>query len=183
MSLDRIHDVNGLMQFSAQPTIGTTGTGSTAASLQYPGGYQFGASNGIAAGSNSSNGGAQFLPYLPRTAGGTVSSDCQQFSTTGVITHDNVGLVAISVSTTGTLLSIQQAQYDGQMLTINMVPSGTTGSIASVLNTTGIGGTTTAACQVAVATTFASTGGIVLMAQRQGLTASTNVPYVWRRVL
>jgi hypothetical protein len=91
-------------------------------------------------------------------------------------------LVAISVSTTGTLLSIQQAQYDGQMLTINMV-SGTTGSIASVLNTTGIGGTTTAACQVAVATTFASTGGIVLMAMRQGLTASTNVPYVWRRVL
>jgi hypothetical protein len=182
MSLDRFQSKAGLLQFSAESGVTATGTASTVASNLFPGGYQFGASNGIAAASNSSNGGAHFIPYLPRTAGGTVSSDAQVFSTTGVITHDNVGCVAINVSTTGILLSIQQAQFDGQLLTINMV-SGTTGSIASVLNTSGIGGTTTAACQVAVATTFASTGGIVLQAQRQGLTATTNVPYVWRRIL
>lgn len=183
MSLDRIQSRAGVFIIQGEPTIGTTGTASTVASNLFPAGYQFGASNGIAQATNSSNGGAHFLPYLPRTGGGTVSSDCQQFSTTGIITHDNVGLVNISVSTTGVLLSIQQAQYDGQLLTICMVPSGTTGSIASVLNTTGIGGTTTAACQVAVATTFASTGGIVLQAMRQGLTATTNVAYVWRRIL
>lgn len=179
MSLDRIHDINGLMQFSAQPVIGTTGTASTAASNQYPGGYQFGASNGIAAGSNSSNGGAMFIPYLPR---GSTTNDFQSFSTTGMITHDNVGLVVVNVSTTGIALNLQPAVYDGQMLTINMQP-GTTCSIVSTVNTTGIGGTTTAACQVAVATTLASTGGAVFQAHKLGQTASTNVPYVWRRVL
>jgi hypothetical protein len=180
MSLDRIHDVNGLMQFSAQPTVGTTGTASTVASNLFPGGYQFGAVNGIAAGTNSSNGGAPYLPYLPR---GTTTNDFQSFTTTGMITHDNVALVNLSVSTTGIALNLQQAAYDGQMLTIAVQP-GTTGSIVSTLNTTGIGGTTTAACQVLrAALTFASTTCIILQAQKLGQTASTNVPYVWSRIL
>lgn len=180
MSLDRIHDVNGLMQLQAQPVIGTTGTGSTAASNQFAGGYQFGQYNGIAAGSNSTNGGAPYLPYLPR---GTTTNDFQSFSTTGMITHDNVGLVNISVSTTGIALNIQPASYDGQLLTIAVQP-GTTGSIVSTVATTGIGGTTTAACQVLRgAITFASTTCIILHAQRLGQTATTNLPYVWSRVL
>lgn len=179
MSLDRIHDINGLMGFSAQPVIGTTGTGSTVASNQFAGGYVFGAYNGIAAGSNSTNGGAPYVPYLPK---GTTTNDFQSFSTTGMITHDNMPLVIMSVSTTGIALNIQPASYDGQLLTINIQP-GTTGSIVSTVNTTGIGGTTTAAVQVAVATTFASTGGIVLQAHKLAQTASTNWPYVWRRIL
>lgn len=179
MSLDRIHDINGLMQFSAQPAVVSTGTASTIASNQQPGGYQFGAYNGIAAGSNSTNGGAPYAPYLPR---GTTTNDFQSFSTTGMITHDNVALVNISVSTTGIALNIQPASYDGQILSLAIQP-GTTASIVSTVNTTGIGGTTTAAVQVAVATTFASTGGVVLQAHRLGQTASTNWPFVWRRIL
>ena len=180
MSLDRIHDVNGLMQLSAQPVIGTTGTASTIASNQYPGGYQFGAANGIAAGTNSTNGGAPYAPYLPK---GSTTNDFQSFSaTSGMITHDNMPLVLLSVSTTGSAYNIQPASYDGQLLTINIQP-GTTGSILSTVNTTGIGGTTTAAVQVAVATTFASTGGIVLQAHKLGQTATTNWPFVWRRIL
>jgi len=180
MSLDRIHDVSGLMQFSAQPVIGTTGTASTVASNQYPGGYQFGDFAGFAAGSNSTNGGAPYnAAYLPV---GTTTNHFQSFSTTGMITHDNKALVLVSVSTTGIALNIQPASYDGQLLTICVQP-GTTASIVSTVNTTGIGGTTTAACQVAVATTFASTGGIVLQAHKLGQTASTNVPFVWRRIL
>lgn len=179
MSLDRIHDINGLMGFQAQPVLGTTGTATSVGSNQFAGGYQFGQYNGIAAGSNSTNGGAPYVPYLPK---GTTTNDFQSFSTTGMITHDNMPLVIMSVSTTGIALNIQPASYDGQLLTINIQP-GTTGSIVSTVNTTGIGGTTTAAVQVAVATTFASTGGIVLQAHKLAQTASTNWPYVWRRIL
>ena len=178
MTIDRLQSKFGLFQISAENVMGTTGTASTIASNQFPGGYQFGGYNGFVAGSNSTNGGAQVAGYLPR---GTSTADFQNFSTTGTITHDNVGLVMISVSTTGIILNIQQAAYDGQLLTIGC-GGGTTGSIASLLTTTGIGGTTTAACQVAVATTFGSTG-VVLQAQRLAQTATTNVPFVWRRVL
>lgn len=179
MSLDRIHDVNGLMQLSAQPAIGTTGTASTVASNQYAGGYQFGAANGIAAGSNSTNGGAPYVPYLPK---GTTTNDFQSFTTTGMITHDNMPLVLISVSTTGIALNLQPASYDGQLLTLCIQP-GTTASLVSTVNTTGIGGTTSAAVQVAVATTFASTGPCVLQAHKLAQTASTNWPFVWRRIV
>lgn len=180
MSLDYIQNKPGLLQFNALPSFGTTGTASTVASNQFPAGFQFGAYNGFAAGSNSSNGGAQFIPYLPR---GSATSDFQSFATTGMITHDNVGLVNISVSTTGIALNIQPPTYDGQMLTLAIQP-GTTASIVSTVNTTGIGGTTTAACQVLrAAYTFASTTCVILQAQRLGQTASTNLPYVWSRIL
>lgn len=178
MSLDRIHDIAGLMQFAAQPVIGTTGTASTIASNQYPGGYQIGASVGFAAGTNSTNGAAQYMPYLPK---GSTTNDYQSFSaTSGVITHDNMPLVLLSVSTTGSNYNIQQASYDGQLLTIACV--GQSASILSTLNTSGIGATTTAACQVAVATTFPATGA-VFQAHKLAQTATTNVPYVWRRIL
>lgn len=179
MSLDRIHDVNGLMQFSAQPVIGTTGTASTVASNQYPGGYQFGSYQGFAAGSNSTNGGAQVAVPVPR---GQATTDYQTFSTTGMITHDNAPMVLISISTTGIALNLQQAVSHGQILDI--VSFGTTGSIVSTLNTTGVGGTTAAACAVIdAAHTIASTGAqrFVALAQRGG-TATTNVPFVWHRV-
>lgn len=180
MSLDRIHDVNGLMQFSAQPVLGTTGSATSVLSNQYPGGYQFGGANGIAAGSNSTNGGAPYVPYVPL---GTATNDFQSFATTGMITHDNRALVNLSVSTTGIALNIQPPSYDGQLLTIAVQP-GTTGSIVSTVNTTGIGGTTTAACQVLrAAITFASTTAIILHAQKLGQTASTNLPFVWSRIL
>lgn len=181
MSLDRIHDVNGLMQFSAQPVIGTTGTASTAASNQYPGGYQFGQYVGNAAGSNSTNGGAPVNIPVPR---GQATTDYQSFSTTGMITHDNAGCVLVSVSTTGIALNLQQAVSHGQELTVMAIP-GTTFSIVSTLNTTGVGGTTTAACAVLdAAHTVASTQSLIFkaLAQRGG-TATTNVPFVWRRVI
>lgn len=180
MSLDRIHDVNGLMQLQAQPVLGTTGTATSIASNQFAGGYAFGSANGIAAGSNSTNGGAPYLPYLPK---GTGSLDFQSFATTGMITHDNMPLVNVSVSTTGIALNIQPASYDGQLLTLCIQP-GTTGSIVSTVATTGINGTTTAACQVLRgAITFASTTCVILHAQRIGLTATTNLPFVWSRIL
>ncbi|OQB10438.1 MAG: hypothetical protein BWY21_00359 [Parcubacteria group bacterium ADurb.Bin216] len=181
MSLDRIHDVNGLMQFSAQPVIGTTGTASTIASNQYPGGYQFGIYSGFAAGSNSTNGGAPVVVPVPR---GQATTDYQSFSTTGMISHDNAAVVLVSVSTTGIALNLQQAVSHGQELTVMAIP-GTTFSLVSTLATTGVGGTTTAACAVIdAAHTFASTQSMIFkaLAQRGG-TATTNVPYVWRRVI
>lgn len=181
MSLDRIHDVDGLMGFQAQPVIGTTGTASTIASNQYPGGYQFGAYQGVMAGSNSSGGGADVIIPFPR---GQATTDYQSFSTTGMITHNNAGCVLVSVSTTGIALNLQAAVSHGQELTLMAIP-GTTFSIVSTLNTTGFGGTTTAACAVLdAAHTVASTQSLILkaLAQRGG-TATTNVPFVWRRVI
>lgn len=180
MSLDRIHDIAGLMQFAAQPVIGTTGTASTVATNQYPGGYQFGAYQGIAPGTNSTNGGANVIVPIPR---GQATTDYQSFATTGVITHDNAAMVLLSVSTTGIALNLQQAQFHGQILDIVAIP-GTTASIVSTLNTIGFNATTTAACAVIdAAHTIASTGAIrfVALAQRGG-TATTNVPFVWHRV-
>lgn len=179
MSLDFFQNRNGLLQFNGNPTFGTTGTASTVASNQFPAGYAFGQSIGFASGSNSSNGGAQYLPYLPR---GSTISDFQSFTTTGMITHDNVGLVNISVSTTGIALNLQAPSYDGQMLTIINNP-GTTASLVSTLATTGIGGTTSAAVQVLRgAYSFASINALILQAQRQGQTATTNWPYVWTAI-
>lgn len=180
MSLDRIHDVNGLMQLNAQPVIGTTGTASTIASNQYPGGYAFGSVNALLAGSNSTNGGGAVVVPVPR---GQATSDFQTFSTTGMITHDNCGVVLVSVSTTGIALNLQPPSAHGQMLTIQNF--GTTGSIVSTVNTTGVNGTTTAACPVLdVALTFASTQSLILqgLAQRGG-TATSNLPFVWHRVI
>lgn len=181
MSLERIHDVAGLMQFAAQPVIGTTGTASSVASNQYPGGYAFGAYQGYLAGTNSTNGGAQVQVPAPR---GMATSDFYSLTaTSGVLSHDNAPAILISVSTTGSIYNIQQAASHGQILSIIPV-GGTTASIASTLNTSGVNGTTTAACQVAQATTFASTGPCVLMALAQlGGTATTNVPYVWKRIV
>lgn len=181
MSLDRIHDVNGLMQFSAQPVVGATGTGSTVASNLYPGGYQFGGFNGLVAGSGSTGGGADVKVPNPR---GQATTDYQSFSTTGMITHDNAGCVLVSVSTTGIALNLQPAAYHGQELTLMAIP-GTTFSIVSTVNTTGVGGTTTAACPVIdAAHTVASTQSLILkaLAQRGG-TATSNLPFVWRRVI
>lgn len=181
MSLDRLHDVAGLAQYAAQPVIGTTGTASSVASNQFPGGYQFGGYNGFIAGSNSTNGGAPQIIPIPRAQ---ATTDFQSFSTTGMITHDNAGVVLLSISTTGIALNLQQASVHGQMLTIMNIP-GTTGSIVSTLNTTGFGGTTTAACAVLdAAHTIASTQSMIFMALAQrGGTATTNVPFVWRRVV
>lgn len=180
MSLDRIHDVNGLMAFQALPVIGTTGTASTIGSNQYPGGYANGQYRAQLAGSNSTNGGADVLIPVPR---GQATTDYQSFATTGMITHDNAAVVLVSVSTTGIALNLQQASAHGQILDLIFIP-GTTGSIVSTLATTGVGGTTTAACAVVdAAHTFASTGAqrYIALAQRGG-TATTNVPYVWHRV-
>jgi hypothetical protein len=181
MSIDRIHDVSGLMQFSAQPVINSTGTASTIASNQLEGGYQFGAYVGIApAGTASVGGGAHIESPYPRG----VSSTVQAFATTGMITHDNAGLVLVSVSTTGIALNLQPAAYNGQMLTLAVIP-GTTASIVSTVVTTGVGGTTTAACAVLdQAYTFASTACPVFVGlAKLGGTATTNVPFVWRRVV
>lgn len=179
MSLDRIHDVNGLMQFAAQPVIGVTGTAGTVASNLYPGGYAFGSYNAIIAGSNSTGGGARVLTPNPR---GMATSDYQVFSTTGMITHANAALVLVSVSTTGIALNLQAAVSHGQILEIAQF--GTTGSIVSTLATSGVNATTTAACPVIdAAITFASTQNIRLVALAQkGGTATNTVPYVWHRL-
>ena len=180
MSLDRIHDINGFMQFSAQPVLGTTGTGSTVGSNQFPGGYGLGAFQAVLAGTNSTNGGANVIIPIPR---GQATTDFQSFATTGMITHDNAAVVLLSVSTTGIALNLQQASAHGQILDIVAIP-GTTASIVSTLATTGVGGTTTAACAVIdAAATIASTGALrfIALAQRGG-TATTNVPFVWHRV-
>lgn len=180
MSLDKLHSVNGLFQIQADPVIGTTGTGSTVGSNLYPGGYQLGQAFGVLAGSNSTNGGALCHGVSPR---GQATTDYQSFSTTGMITHDNSQIVLISISTTGIALNLQQAVSHGQVLEIVNI-AGTTGSIVSTLNTTGVGGTTTAACAVIdAAHTIASTQSqkYIALAQKGG-TATTNVPFVWHRL-
>lgn len=180
MSLDRIQSKFGLLQFGAEPVMGTTGTASTVLSNQYPGGYECGGFFGIMAGSNSTNGGANVMIPVPR---GQATTDFQSFATTGMITHDNAPTVLVSISTTGIALNLQQALSHGQIVDIVAIP-GTTGSIVSTLATTGFGGTTTAACAVIdAAHTIASTGVIRFQAFAQrGGTATTNVPFVWHRM-
>lgn len=180
MSLDRIHDVSGLMQFAAQPVIGTTGTASTVASNQYPGGYQFGAYSGIIAGSNSTGGGAGLVAPSPR---GYATSDVQIPASSGTITHDNAAMVLISQSAAGGTLKLQPAQSHGQQLTLVFLGTNS-GSITTGCTTTGVNGTTTAACQVlSVTQTFGTNNNLAFVALAQlGGTATTNVPYVWHRV-
>lgn len=180
MSIDVLDNKQGHLSLVGAPVMGTTGTASTVASNQYPSGYNIGPFNAIVAGSNSTNGGAPILIPVPRAM---ATTDFQSFSTTGMITHDGAGVVLISISTTGIALNLQQAQSHGQLLTIVNI-AGTTGSIVSTLNTTGFGGTTTAACAVIdAAHTIASTQAQVYMALAQkGGTATTNVPYVWHRL-
>jgi len=180
MSIDYIQNRAGLLQLNGLPVVGTTGTASTIASNQYPAGFGFGPYVGIAAGSNSTNGGAPVVVPTPR---GQATTDYQSFATTGMISHDNCGVVLLSVSTTGIALNLQQAVSHGQQLEIVNIP-GTTASIVSTLSTTGFGGTTTAACAVIdAAHTIASTQSMkfIALAQRGG-TATTNVPFVWHRV-
>jgi hypothetical protein len=180
MSLDRLQSKFGLFQIAAEPVMGSTGTASTIGSNQYPGGYALGAFQAVMPGSNSTNGGANVMVPTPR---GQASTDYQSFTTTGVISHDNAPVVLLSVSTTGIALNLQQALSHGQILEIVNI-AGTTASIVSTLNTTGVGGTTTAACAVIdAAHTIASTQAIkfIALAQRGG-TATTNVPFVWHRV-
>lgn len=176
MSLDRIHDVNGLMQFSAQPVIGTTGTASSVGSNQYPGGYQLGNVFGVMAGSNSTNGGALVVSPVPR---GFATSDVQAPTSTGTITHDN-GPIVLFNATAGGAYKLMPAQSHGQMLIMMNMSSGT-GSLISTAAVSGLNATTTAACPVVdAAYTFAGSGALHFMglAQRGG-TATSNVPYVW----
>lgn len=180
MSLDVMQNRAGLLQLVGAPGVTVTGTASTAASNQYPAGYGFGQYRAIVAGSNSTNGGADVMIPVPR---GQATTDYQSFATTGMITHDGAPVVLISISTTGIALNLQQAVSHGQVLEIVNI-AGTTGSIVSTLNTTGFGGTTTAACAVIdAAHTIASTQTqkFIALAQKGG-TATTNVPFVWHRV-
>lgn len=182
MSLDRIHDIPGLMQFSAQPAFGSTGTASTIASNQFPGGYQLGAYEGRLAGSNSTNGGAFIVVPSPR---GQATSDFQSMSaTSGTFTIDNAACLVVSVSTTGGAYCLQPAQAHGQMLTINMI--GTTCSYLSVVTTTGngAGSTTTSSVKVVdVAGTIASSGAIFQALAQLGGTATNSTSFVWHRVV
>jgi hypothetical protein len=180
MSLDYMQNKNGQFQINALPVVGTTGTASTIASNLYPAGFGFGQYVAFAPGTNSTNGGAPILTPSPR---GMATTDYQTFTTTGMISHDNCGVVLISISTTGIALNLQQAAFHGQQLEIVNI-AGTTGSIVSTLNTTGVNGTTTVACPVIdAAHTIASTQTqkYIALAQKGG-TATTNVPYVWHRI-
>lgn len=180
MSLDRIQSKFGLLQFSAEPVYGTTGTASTVGSNQYPGGYGLGAYVNVLAGSNSTNGGALVLTPSPR---GQATTDYQSFTTTGMISHDNAPVVLISISTTGIALNLQQAVSHGQQLEIVNI-AGTTGSIVSTLATSGFNATTTAAVPVIdAAHTIASTQSMKFIALAQkGGTATNSAPIVWHRV-
>lgn len=180
MTLDRLQSKFGVFNIAPENVMGTTGTASTVASNQYPGGVQLGQFAAVIAGSNSTNGGAIVNVPIPR---GMATTDFQSFAAAGMITHDNAPTVLISVSTTGVALNMQQAVSHGQIVDLVFIP-GTTGSIVSTLATTGFGGTTTAACAVIdAAITFASTGAIRLQAFAQrGGTATTNVPFVWHRI-
>lgn len=180
MSLDYLQNRQGLMQFNALPVLGTTGTASTILSNQYPAGFEFGSLNGFMAGSNSTNGGAPVVIPVPR---GQASTDYQSFATTGVITHDNAGVVLLSVSTTGIALNLQQAVSHGQVLTLVNI-AGTTASIVSTLATSGFNATTTAAVPVIdAAHTIASTQSMQFIALAQkGGTATNSSPIVWHRI-
>jgi len=160
--------------------IGTTGTASTVASNQYPGGFGLGNFFGVAAGTNSTNGGGQIVNVIPRAF---ATTDFQSFSaTSGTITHDNAAVVLLSVSTTGSSYNIQPPSYHGQVVSIALINQSC--SIATGVTTTGFGGTTTAACQVldSAATLPAGQGAAFIGLAQRGGTATTNLPVVWHRL-
>lgn len=180
MSLDRIHDISGLMQFAAQPVLGSTGTAQTIASNQYPGGYQLGAYEGRLAGSNSTNGGAVVAIPVPR---GQATTDFYNIGTTATtLNHENAAVMMVSASATNGAIALQPASLHGQCLTIVNASNAVT--VITGVTTTGFGGTTTAACRnVDAQLAIAASSGAVLQAFAQlGGTATTNLSFVWHRI-
>lgn len=180
MTIDRLASRFGVFQISPEPSYGTTGTGSTVLSNQFQGGVDFGPFAAVAAASSGSQGGGAWVAApFPRTGGSTAA---QVFSTTGMISHDNAGLVVVNVSTTGIALNLQPPSFNGQFLTI--VNIGTTGSIVSTLATSGINATTTAAVPVLdAAYTFASTASPIFVGLAAlGGTTTSNSALVWRQI-
>jgi hypothetical protein len=179
MSLDRLQSKAGMLQLSALPAVGSTGTASTIASNNFAGGYAFGSALNLLPATGSTGGGGQVAGLFPQNA----SSAVQSFATTGVIQHANSPVVCLSISTTGIALNLQPAVSAGQMLTLANI-AGTTFSLVSTVNTTGLNGTTTAAVPVLdQAYTFASTQIAAFIALPQlGGTATSNTPFVWRKM-
>lgn len=180
MSLDFIQNRAGWLQLNATPVFGTTGTASTVASNQFPGGFGFGQVFGMVAGSNSTNGGALIVQPVPRAQ---ATTDFQNPVSSGTITHDGAQIVLVSCSAGGGVLKLQPAQSHGQLLTLAFLGNAS-GSIGTAVTTTGFGGTTSAACLgLATAATFGSQGALHFIALAQlGGTATTQLPYVWLNI-
>lgn len=184
MSLDRLQSKPGSFQVNAEPGYTVASSLSSVGSNQLPGGYDFGGQIKIApARTGSLGGGAIVVNPYPRG----VSSTLQGFATTGMITHDNAPVLLLSVSTTGVALNMEQAQYNGQMLTLVAIP-GTTWSIVSTLATSGVGAGSSTTYAVPVMDkvyTCASIGRSVFMGLAylgQG-TVTTGSPVVWTQIL
>lgn len=199
MTIDRMQSKSGELRFDAENYFGTTGTGSTIASLQYPGGFALG-QGGIAGGYGrcgegtfgaSDGGGARYYPTYPVNQ--TASLQAQTWAaSTGTISHNNRGAVLVSASAGG-IYQLQPPSYDGQQLTLVNLANASA-SIVSTIAWSGNNATTTAGCPVIEAAQtlgssgnwLASTGARqVYMAFRQAgqATATSGLPIVWRRIL
>ena len=187
MSLDRLQSKRGLFQISPEVDYLTTGTGSTAAASQIPGGLAVGSGAGFApAFATSVGGGALFqTPYPFGTAG-------QSVTTGGTIFHNGAGYAQIHATVTANNLQFQPPQYAGQFLFVQNVGSVScsVGTLGTVNNWSTTGTVTAQVLDAAitfpafVATSTGAAGGNLFIAS-PGHASTTGIwPVgVWHRVV
>ena len=180
MSLDRLQSKPGNFHIEAEPYYTVASSLTTAQSNILPGGYQFGSQFGICqAGSNAQGGGA-FIQKIIANQTYAASS-----GTGAMISHDGAGIVLASLSNGG-LHNLQPAFFNGQLLRVVNIASGS-GSIVTgaVLTAQGTGSTTTAVIPtVTLAQTFGGSGGNNYIKEFVGLstyggTASNSTYAIW----
>jgi hypothetical protein len=183
MSIDRLQSKQGMFQISPEPVFGTTGTASTVASNQFPGGLAIGQQAGFAEGQLAGYGGALYFDYMPK-ATTTGSSFGQAVLSTGTINHYNAGFLGFLCTTTANNLQLAPPSYAGQRLTLYNAGAKSVSfqSIGTVNKWTTTG---TTSVRVANAAFTLNSGSIaVLVANPFLVTAATHYPVgLWHKII
>lgn len=179
MSLDRLQSKPGIFQVAPENVYGTTGTASTVASLQYPGGFAVGGQAGFAAGQAAGVGGALFMTPVP--AGAT--SGYAMASTAATVSHNGAGIVAFNNSATQDNAQLQAPAYAGQFLVLeNVGTKSISFATAGTVNNWSTTGTT--AVQVLQAAFTVNSGGSRALLYAAPHLASTTgqYPLIWAKI-
>ena len=189
MSLDRLQSKSGLLTLVPESAYGTTGTGSTIASLQYPGGIGFGDIAGIApalATSLGQGGGAFWMKPVPTAT--TTGSFGQACVTGQTMSHFNAGFIGINQTITVNNAQLQPPSYPGQLLFLHNCGTksfscDTIGTVSNWTNCSVSSATVTA--QVAVAAFTLNSGSIAgFIASPFDVTTTAQWPVgLWRKIL
>lgn len=182
MTIDRLQSKPGQFLINPEVVYGTTGSASTVASNQYPGGVQIGNIAGIAQGTASLGGGALYFNYEPKAT--TTGSFGQTMATGGTISHYNCQLVGLNATTTANNLQIQPPSYAGQQLTL--VNCGSVScSVATIATVNNWSTTGTVTAQVMTAAFTINAGSAVVLHANPFFVTTTGVwpVAVWHKIV